>query len=572
MKTKSETTIQINLTDYPTTQNGLSDFRNRIRQSLGKTLYEFKTMNELTFAVLKLIHPISDDIKVLKDIEKGKVEVLKYFKILKSQESIVTNSIPGMKPAKTVDKDFNFNFYILGLRQVPNVELQELKPSVENDLILINELIQKYEEHPDVKQFKRDCQVSKKTSIPIIQFYWRCIDARQEILNYYFVGMYDWANRLSAHFMEKHTTLFMVTTIGYRPYEFNQSLYSHNFDFWKIDCSTHRLKNCNEIFAYEIPAYIELYNADKRAFYDKYFSLRDKEDIIAEITENMEILSIERKRIFKEMLQYFDRQEWLAFYSIALPQIEGLFSEMIEAESLNDSNSLTTRARSLRSSAYIDYRALDYFEYVLPAQRNKFAHGGILEDIELLAFDLITDLECVLLQFMEMENPYIKAARLVSSSQLQLVDIYSLGEFFKIILNLSPNHEKKLIDKIKVVNEKLIIPNEENFDYMFRLHSAKYDFGKKDFDDELEKQGFKKLDETNDLIKALGRKEIILEFKGEFLGFILETESFLEILELTRKYSKKYLGNNFVKRELKSYGVDEKKAMHNIKQLSLFKE
>lgn len=81
----------------------------------------------------------------------------------------------------------------------------------------------------------------------------------------------------------------------------------------------------------------------------------------------------------------------------------------------------------------------------------------------------------------------------------------------------------------------------------------------------MEKLGFSKLDEINDLIKILGNNEIVLEFKWEFFGFIFEIELFLEILELICKYSKKYFGNNFVKRELKSYGVDEKKVMYNLK-------
>lgn len=58
-----------------------------------------------------------------------------------------------------------------------------------------------------------------------------------------------------------------------------------------------------------------------------------------------------------------------------------------------------------------------------------------------------------------------------------------MGEFFKIILNFLLKYEKKFFDKIKVINEKLIILNEENFDYMFWLYGVKFDFGKKDFDD-----------------------------------------------------------------------------------------
>lgn len=574
MKEKNVTTNTVNIHDFPTTQDGITAFREKIREQLGIQLFEYKSMDELTFAVLQIIEPVCKEVDSIKQNSKGIEAVLKYFKILKSRQTVVTSSIPGRSPKNTNYDNFNFNFYILGLREVPYFEILELKPQVESDLHLINDLILKYEECEDIKQFRKDNQINKKSSIPIIHFYWRCIDARQEILNYYFKGMFDWAIRLSSHYMEKNKTLYMVSTMGYRPYEFNKNLLGPNFDFWNIDCASHRLNNFDNIYVYETPEYLELYKSDKKAFYDKIFELRSKDEIVSDIFENMEYVSNDRKVIFEQMLTYFKNKEWLAFYSIALPQIEGLFSEMIEAESLdNNSNSLSTKARSLRMSSYIDIRALDYYEYILPAQRNSFAHGGILGDVELLSYDLITDLECLLFQFSEMENPFIKAARLVRpNTTLQIDDIYSLGEFFKIILGLKPNQEKRLHDNIVLVNNNLIIPNEENYKEMFRLHGAKFDFGKKDFNDELGRLDFGELDNINDLIKELGKQEVIEEFKREFLGFILETESFLEILEYTRKYCKKYLKDSFLENALMEYGVQEKKAMNHIKKLSLYRK
>lgn len=566
MKENDTPTDLIKLTDFPKTVDGLTRFRNEIRRSLGMQLFEFKTMDELIFAVLKLIDPVRNDVKTQKSNSKGIIAVMKYFKMEKSQQ----RRLKG----EPKDENFNFKFFILGLNNAPYLEIIKLKPQVENDLNQINDLILKYEGCKEIKQFRRDNQLRDKSSTPMVHFYWRCLEQRQEILNYYFKGMYDWAINLSAHFKNTFSIIHYAQVFTHRPYDFNRNLLGPNYDYWNKDKSSHRIIHFDGILVSEITEYQNLYNSDKKAFYDRLFELKSREDLIEEIFSNMEYLSGDRQFIFNQMIGYFNKEEWLAFYSIALPQIEGLFSEMMEIESLNEkADSLSKKVRSLRANSYINVRALDYYEYVLPEHRNNFAHGGILGDIELLAYDTITDLNCLLHQFSELENPFIKASRYLSLiNPPSLHDIYSLGEFFRIVLDLKPSDETRLFDKIVQMNNSLILPNEESFKEMFRSHGVKYDFRKADFESELETLGLKKLNEMDDIIKDIGRTEIIMEFKKEFLGFLLETEAFYETLELVRKYSGRYLNNNFLLDELKEWGEDEKKAMNHIKRLNQYQK
>ncbi len=575
MKGENETTNLIVLSNFSTTVGAINTLRNEIRKRLGNQLFEFKTMDEFVFEVLKLIDPVQREMKSFKNNSKGMKIVLKHFKLEKSRQNLYGVSNLDNKTVLD-DKDFNFKYFILGLNKLPYYEIKELKPQVEYDLKLVNDLILKYEEDPAIIHFRKDYQVYRRSNIPIVQFYWRCLDARQEILNYYFNGMYDWAINLCSHFGGLGTFaiahLFSVAT--HRPYEFNRNEIGPNYDYWNIDRSSHRILHSDKFSVKELPFYHDLYESDKRSFYERFFGLYPKEEVIEEILVNIKYLSTDRQLIFNRMIHYFKNEEWLAFYSIALPQIEGLFSEIMESESLNEKpDSLSKKVRSLRENAYLNVRALDYYEYKLPEQRNNFAHGGILEDIELLAYDTITDLNCLLHQFSELENPYIQASRVLNLDSPPSFDgLFSLGEFFKLILNLKDFEEDRLKSRITQMNNEFILPNEDSFKEMFRFQGVRYDFGKADFNDELQKLGFKVLDEIDDLVRELKGNEAILEIKREFIGFLFETEELLDVLELTRRYASKYFHNDFLTEVLDEYGSTEKKAMFSLKNLNRYKD
>src|SRR5690554_7318415 len=74
-----------------------------------------------------------------------------------------------------------------------------------------------------------------------------------------------------------------------------------------------------------------LYRNDKPKFYKQIFKRKSVENYFQSIFYHLDLLPVsdERHQIFNELKKLFNKKNWLAFYALALPQVEGLFSEMV---------------------------------------------------------------------------------------------------------------------------------------------------------------------------------------------------------------------------------------------------
>lgn len=442
--------------------NGLIKIQIDLQRSLRPFIFEISSMQELLYESLKLLNPVHKSVKNNeKSIEKNILHVLTILGLLGKESTLRKISekgevtIKGNKP-KPVDI---FQRWVLGYDKVPIQELNLLKPNVERHLRQINELVKEYEQNKEVAKFlnsntpKRDH--STKT---ILDFYSRSIKERQVILDYYLIGVYDRA-------IEKSKTKFLgiggldwFDRLRDYPYELGKGWWGVNLDYKKIDCCTHRI---SELELSEIPKFQQLYKQNKEKFYRLLFKKRSIDQIFRNIDYNLAYIPLSKDRvaIFLELKRLFKGRKWLSFYALALPQVEGLFAEMIAVSYPNTKtfNSLPEKVKSIRPAYSMSDSFFDYYEYVLPEQRNTFSHTGYGVGFKLKAYDLLTDLEHVLNVFVELERPLVKVFKIMKRrDHLTFISPEDFADYFNLLDSLDQRQVKEKRIEIDEFNNEFL--------------------------------------------------------------------------------------------------------------------
>lgn len=444
---------RISLNDYNRLYRiGVQEIRKAIFESLGQRYFEFQSLNELVFHTLRLIDETKFVQNNTRSLNKGMQVIRDYFDL----------PIP-INDGKKADQKVliqNFCHYLLYVKQLPYPFLREIKESVEIDLKEINKLVEFYESLPQIKNLlEGDAREAGKSHM-ILHFYGRCVEERKRILNYYLEGMYSEAKFRADTGVGWASHSIMLNRTFNPPYNFGSYFFRRNYDFRKIDEVSHRLHSSN-IFTDEIEDYWELYETNKTAFYTKLFEVKKPSEIFKDIEYDINLLRLpdERKEIFKELERLFHAKEWLAFYAIALPQVEGLFAEMISLEKGEDSkNALSAKVRAVRSFSNSNERTFDYYEYILPQLRNLFAHGGLVGEYEIRAYDLLTDLEAVLNIFTNLENPFVEVSRLLKRKNvIDFPDLDSFATYLNMLDKITSKQLKELGEEIADFNGNFLI-------------------------------------------------------------------------------------------------------------------
>ncbi|MEZ4983539.1 MAG: hypothetical protein R2795_00630 [Saprospiraceae bacterium] len=456
----------IKLNDYKKTFGGINELQKKLHLSLlNDDIFSINTMNSLLFNSLKYIESINTDLEnneesCLKAIKK----VLDYFGILNiSPTSIKThtkNSFIEKKIDNKRDPVDTYKKWILGFDSLPLFHLTDLRGKVETDLKEINNLVIEYEKEKTISRYINGQSVEKNHKArTIIEFYNRTLRERHKIITYYLDGVYERAIDKSKHKPNVFAVVGFLGGLKDFPYNFGNAFFVNNFDYKNIDRVSHRV---DYLSIAEIPSYQKLYNDSKREFYKKLFEKYSSDDYFKSIDYNLSLLPIknERKQIFTELERLFRSEKWLAFYALALPQVEGLFAEMVEVLEPDSGilkKALPDKVNRVKKHYVLSDLYIDYFQYVLPEQRNHFMHTGLTEGHDLNSFDLLTDLEFILKFYAELDNPLVKLTRLLRRRNPEdFVDFRGFSIYFNLLKNIHSSQKKKLHEELEDFNNSFL--------------------------------------------------------------------------------------------------------------------
>ena len=208
------------------------------------------------------------------------------------------------------------------------------------------------------------------------------------------------------------------------------------FDYEKINKVAHR---CYDV---SISDDLEkVYYKNKQQFYNKLFKIKPVSQIFSNIDFHYDHIphNNDRKNIFLELIKLFKARRWLAFFALALPQVEGLFTEMLSTVSPDDKGkSLAEKVKKVRPAYMLSEAYFDYYQYMITDLRTKFAHTGFETDLKLKCYDLLTDLEHILQVYYELDHPMIKVKRLIKQrNSTDFIGYREFSQFFVWRISLS---------------------------------------------------------------------------------------------------------------------------------------
>lgn len=315
-------------------------------------------------------------------------------------------------PSPSIFQQFLFNFF--SWDSLPGRELEKLEEIVKQDLSRRQATLDYYAQTDYIKKLKAS---GDKPS-----------DHQQKIEHSFYVKNLEETTKITSHLLHGIKTRALEKVSGplFRNHSFFNSFYDRPyltsfedsdkyFHHEKIDKVSHR----TFFLEYDAAKAISpLYAAEKDKFYAEYFGKIPPTDVFRYCHYYMDKVSPlldNRKPLFTELFELFELKKWYGFYSLALSQIEGLFSEMMAKAfpKKPSKGSLPDKVHSLRSSyanADLDF---DYYEYYIPIQRNKFMHAGFDTDIELKSYDILTDLLHLLYVYASLSVPIIQLAQII---------------------------------------------------------------------------------------------------------------------------------------------------------------
>ena len=425
-----ELSVQLVFENYLKTEEGYVQFQKDLISKLGESVFS-ATKVGLCFSIIKsLAYPFSHTPGIHGDeVENGCTSILGAFENHFGSREILFNLSP-LKKNGIMDK---FLFYLLEFEKIPGVEKELIEWYVKDDLGKRNRLISFYEQTPFVKEFKKKPFTPRNHSERMLyDFYVRNIDEQQTIVNYYLNGINDRAIEKSK---PRYTTIDVFDWYHDRPYLSSFPNSEEYFDHRKINNYKHRIST---VPIREGKHLKNLYNKEKTAFYHQ---LQDYFSFDAVIHEMKYYVSIApdsfslRKPLFDELYSLFNEKKWYGFYSLALSQVEGIFSEMSNSVKANSKlSSLTDKVEYVRPSYEYSQQYFDYYQYYIPIQRNRFMHSGIDVDIEIKSYDLLYDLHNLLKVYSELKTPFSEISSIIKRSQpSEFLNIEDFVRYFYLL-------------------------------------------------------------------------------------------------------------------------------------------
>lgn len=310
-----------------------------------------------------------------------------------------------------------FVLKVLGFATLPSRERSMLLDEAVRYLCEVEKLIAHYEGLPAVVSSIAGSRPRDQEAGMYVAFYDRCLRERAAISRYMTQAVDAEAIRRA----DEHAAVRRLL-LGYVPLPPDQLKSPRGLerlDWRRINRWRHRIRALPIRRGLELGA---LYAKDRTEFYRALAVERPHEQLFEGIefaAQQLERLAT-RRRIFEELRTLFEARHWMGFYALALPQVEGLFAEMGELAAPKQNKSLSAlpeKVRFIRSYACVHEQNLDYFEWLLPVERNRFSHSGRVNDPQLRALEILHDLSYVCEVYTELDSPVVELSRLLRGDE-----------------------------------------------------------------------------------------------------------------------------------------------------------
>jgi len=518
--------------------------KKQLDQILGDSIFELKTWDDIIYQALKIFSPVNEWIEATPEsLLKGCIAVNKQLGLnVKATLYKLTDNGKEEIKSPEVDPLTKFKEYVLQLDELPHNTLFLLVSSVMEDLKEINELIAEYENTKIIKDHLKPNGFNRSHENRItIDFYNRCIEERANIEKYLNQGIKQRALDKAAHKWPLMPSEFMTFMLD-RPYYYALPYGREYFDVKRIDLVSHRLGD----FPIQPDRKLEtLYKNDKAAFYEFYFKRIPGEQHFINFKWFMAHLPLvhDRAKIFEELEHLYKAGRWIGFYALALPQVEGLFSEMcavIDPDGDHSQVALPSKVKSVRPHYALSQSYFDYFQYLIPLQRNRFAHTGYDEDFQLKSYDLLSDLNYLLSVFDELDNALVKIKKLHSKRDfMRFVNVPDFAAYFRLLDQLKPIQKKQV--RAQVLDfEKNFLLTACSLDFTIEQLEILLPVKIKELTDNLEAEmdhhkhtfdlislPMPKIKEALKDLELKDRLQMIFRFKSQELSQLADTRTFL---------------------------------------------
>ncbi len=220
------------------------------------------------------------------------------------------------------------------------------------------------------------------------------------------------------------------------------------------------------------------YKEDKKAFFIELNERKPIVDILDKIGELLDLPYLEiRKDIFEVIKFNFEQDKWIACIFMILPQIEGIFSDLVKSERGKYSgNSINDKVKIVRKLHDYNQQMFDYFQYEIPTIRNEVVHKGIIleKDYESQAIELLYNVYYLLELYRTFKIPLLKISSFLDIEEdVNTVTAELLGELFSELEKIRETHQQNDKDEYEKIKEKWgAFQKKISFSYLFNRLDA----------------------------------------------------------------------------------------------------
>lgn len=429
----------VDFNDYSTGKININELVNLISTDMNEDDYFTYTFEELAYVGLRQIN--------FKGLKNTSESVSKHV-------SMVMNVEPLLKTMNHIAE--NFARVYMDIKKLPVIEKSKLEKQVKMDLKQITDLISFYETLSFIKEFKAEyIKPRSQEEKAQLVFYQRTLVKRDEIVSYLTDGVGKRAIEKSktdyeSYRSESGKTIelqlefhadYPYTDMIFQTKSFVYGLDIHKLDYRKINLLWTKIQ-------WSSAALNGQYTYDK-VFNDEIQRKIKPKAFFAQLLIDLKSLPIIRRRIdiFIEMQALFLAKKWYGFYALALPQVEGIFTEMMEVtDQKKAKGSLPDKVKLMRPHYSNSEYSFDYFEYALPTERNHFSHTGLVDHPKDKSYHLLLDVKYLFNVALELDTPLAKLSKLIKEGVSKFEDIGELADFIKLVRGLKM---KKKLDSVE---------------------------------------------------------------------------------------------------------------------------
>lgn len=457
----------ISFTDYKNGKITFSDFGDLIRSEMLDEDYFATTLEQLVSNALSKIDFIS-------------LEAISESTIFHARKVLEVNQLTAGEehPLAT------FIVAFLGLTKLPLEEKAVLEKQVRLDLKMVQEIIEFYKTLPFIAQFILEPQLPRNHEAKTqLVFYQRALAKKDEIVDYLANGIYRRALERSSRnyfrYRNEYTKESELIVESHFDFPYTEVIllkkgFKYAIDMSKIDYTKINVLWTKLDFS---PAALKGEYAYSKTINNEIQKTVRPRKLFDELLEDLKHLPIikHRRDLFLELKSLFLSKKWYGFFALALPQVEGIFQEMLGiADIKQGSGALPDKVKRLRPHSDNATFSFDYFEYVLPEMRNSFAHSGLVTNVRDKSYHLLLDLRYLLDVALDLNAPIADVARMIKVGEAGFDHI---GDFAKFTASVKDLIKSKKIDHLQPeLNEFVYSRLLKKLDLRSFLEGLKYDF------------------------------------------------------------------------------------------------